>query len=295
LRALVIGGAGFIGSSLVERLLAESWHVEVVDDLSTGSLDRLASARAGAAHTLRIHRHDISDSTTADLVERAAPDRVFFLADALGGPDPVRRIEVGVVGLVRVLEGARRLVEPPKVIKTVAAGDLHSTESTSAAVAEDVEPTATSPGTVAAVSAIAALRAYRTGSSVEHTVLVLADVYGPSMPVRGDLGIALGAAVAGVGRLVDRGFDLIHLDDTVDALVRAASRGDGLVVNVSSGGVVPAAEVVAALTGLGATVELGGSPAGPTVPPLDNGRAQIHLGWTPFTPLGTGLGSTVTV
>ena len=51
MRALVVGGAGFIGSSLVERLLAESWHVEVVDDLSTGSLDRLAAARADAAHT----------------------------------------------------------------------------------------------------------------------------------------------------------------------------------------------------------------------------------------------------
>jgi nucleoside-diphosphate-sugar epimerase len=83
----------------------------------------------------------------------------------------------------------------------------------------------------------------------------------------------------------------VHLDDTVDALVRAASRADGLVVNVASGGVVRGSDVVAVLTGLGTTVELAAPVAGPTVPALDNGRAQIHLGWTPFTPLATGLES----
>jgi UDP-glucose 4-epimerase len=292
-RALVVGGAGFIGSSLVERLLAERWHVEVVDDLSSGSLERLAEARAGADRALRIHRHDIGDATTADLVERAAPDRIFFLADPVGEPDPVRRVEVGVVGLVRVLEGASRLVEPPKIVLTLAAADLYAgLDEAAGPITEDAEVRAVGAGGAAAVAALAALRAYRIGSSIEHTVIVLSEVYGPDMPVRGDLGMALAAASDSGRVLVDRRFDLVYLDDTVDALVRAASRADGLLVHVSSGDPVPGAEIASTLTDLGRPVALAGARS-VLIPALDIGRAEIHLGWKPFTTLANGLDALV--
>jgi len=58
MRAMVTGGAGFIGSALVDRLLAEGHEVDVVDDLSTGSLTHLAEARATGGKALRIHQLD---------------------------------------------------------------------------------------------------------------------------------------------------------------------------------------------------------------------------------------------
>ncbi len=293
MRALVVGGAGFIGSSLVERLLAEGWHVEVVDDLSSGSLDRLTEARAGADRLLRIHRHDIGDTTTADLVERAAPDRIFFLAEPVGEPDPVRRVEVGVVGLVRVLEGASRLVEPPKIILTLAAADLYAgADDAAGPLTEDAEARAVGARGAAAMAALAALRAYRIGSSIEHTVLVLSEVYGPDMPVRCDLAVALAAGRDQSSVLVDRRFDLVYLDDTVDALVRAATRADGLLVHISSGDTVPGEQIASTLTDLGRPIAVADAASVPT-PVLDIGRAEIHLGWKPFTPLASGLDALV--
>jgi UDP-glucose 4-epimerase len=64
-RALVTGGAGFIGSTLVDRLLAEGHTVDVVDDLSTGSLSNLADARAAAGHQLTVHQIDICSPAAA--------------------------------------------------------------------------------------------------------------------------------------------------------------------------------------------------------------------------------------
>src|SRR5579862_7553000 len=80
MRALVTGGAGFIGSVLVDRLLAEGNEVDVVDDLSTGSLVNLAEARAAGGKALRIHQLDIRLPEMIDLAARRKPAVIFHLA-----------------------------------------------------------------------------------------------------------------------------------------------------------------------------------------------------------------------
>ena len=75
-RALVVGGAGFIGSHLVERLLLDGIAVEVVDDLSTGSLAHLADARAMGA-SLKIHHLSAADDDFVGLVSLRRPDVVY--------------------------------------------------------------------------------------------------------------------------------------------------------------------------------------------------------------------------
>src|SRR5437764_15295368 len=80
MRALVTGGAGFIGSNLVDRLLAEGHEVDVVDDLSTGNLANLATARAESGHKLSFQRIDIRDPAVVDLIQRRQPEVVFHLA-----------------------------------------------------------------------------------------------------------------------------------------------------------------------------------------------------------------------
>src|SRR5579875_3296900 len=111
MRALVTGGAGFIGSALVDRLLAEGHEVDVVDDLSTGGLHNLAEARAAGGKALRIHQLDIALPEMVELVARRRPEVVFHLAAQASVPvsiaEPVFDARVNVLGTLNVLEAAR--------------------------------------------------------------------------------------------------------------------------------------------------------------------------------------------
>ena len=70
MKGLVTGGAGFIGSTLVDRLLAEGWAVDVVDDLSSGNLANLGEARADRSNEISFHQIDICSAGVVELVER---------------------------------------------------------------------------------------------------------------------------------------------------------------------------------------------------------------------------------
>src|SRR5215475_8055101 len=104
MRAIVTGGAGFIGSHLVDALLARGDEVHVVDNLSTGSTDNLAS-------TAELHEVDIRDPALEQLAGRLHPEAVFHSAARADVGTSVERpafdADVNVVGTVRVLEAAR--------------------------------------------------------------------------------------------------------------------------------------------------------------------------------------------
>ena len=114
---LVTGGAGFIGSTLVDRLLAEGHTVDVIDDLSTGSLANLSDARTSAGHQLTVHQMDVRSSEVVDLMVRRRPEVVFHLAAQadvrVSVVDPVFDADVNVIGTLRVLEGARAAQAEP--------------------------------------------------------------------------------------------------------------------------------------------------------------------------------------
>ena len=111
MRALVTGGAGFIGSTLVDRLLAEGYAVDVIDDLSSGTLANLAEARANRDHELKVHQIDIRDGAVVDLIARRRPEVIFHLAAQADVRVSVARpafdAEVNILGSINVLEGAR--------------------------------------------------------------------------------------------------------------------------------------------------------------------------------------------
>ena len=108
-KALVTGGAGFIGSHLVERLLREGNHVIIVDNLSTGSVQNIAAVRDNAR--LEFIKGDIRDAALIEpIVQRC--DVIFHLAAAVGvqliADDPVRTIETNIAGTQVVLEAANK-------------------------------------------------------------------------------------------------------------------------------------------------------------------------------------------
>ena len=128
MRTMVTGGAGFIGSTLVDRLLVEGHEVDVIDDFSTGSLANLADARASAGRALTIHHLDITAPAVIDLMARRRPELVFHLAAQADVRVSVARpafdAEVNIVGSLHVLEGARQ-AETERVIFAASGGTLY--------------------------------------------------------------------------------------------------------------------------------------------------------------------------
>ena len=111
MKALITGGAGFIGSTLADRLLAEDWSVDVADDLSSGNLGNLADARTVGDRRFSFHRIDIRNAAITDLIATRTPDVVFHLAAQadvrVSVAKPQFDAEVNLVGLLNVCEGAR--------------------------------------------------------------------------------------------------------------------------------------------------------------------------------------------
>ncbi len=119
MRALVVGGAGFLGSHVVDRLLAEGHTVDVVDDLSTGSLANLGPARAAHVGSLKFHNLDVRVPELADLLARLQPDVAVHLAVPTtgAGPDLLSRALGGTANLLDALVGLGRRCEgrrPPQ-------------------------------------------------------------------------------------------------------------------------------------------------------------------------------------
>jgi UDP-glucose 4-epimerase len=142
-RVLVVGGAGFLGSHLVERLLAEGHEIEVVDDLSTGAIANLGAARSDARMSgrLRIHTLDAAVPELADLLSRREPDVVVHLAPVAGRA--VLAASVGVASVTKIVAVDAALAEP-----LAAARVEHQVDFTVVDVAAEVHGPRVRSGTV---------------------------------------------------------------------------------------------------------------------------------------------------
>ena len=268
----MIGGAGFIGSHLVDRLLASGCVVDVVDDLATGSLAHLAEARATLG-TLRIQQLDARRPELAELVARRRPAVLYVLAPFVDETSPVEVVASWLNVALASMDAARRASRAPGDVKVVAAlpgsafyGDLPARDLPAR---EDGPRRPSSVAGVAADAVVDLLALHRDLHAVEFTAVALASVYGPrrSSPLVG-------------ARRASR--DLLHVDEAAEALVRAGVRAGGLVVNVGSGVSTPLAKYLDAV----AQEAVAGGPARTALSPA---RARLHLGWKPWVGVENGL------
>ncbi len=304
MQALVTGGAGFIGSALVDRLLAEGHAVDVVDDLSSGSLANLAEARADRSNALKVHQVDIRDPAVIEVIGRRRPEVIFHLAAQADVRVSVARpgfdAEVNILGSLNVLEGAR-LGGTRKVVFASSGGTIYGEPAPADLPVKESHPQQPlSPYGVAKRVVTDYLHVYRELHALEFTSLAMANIYGPRQDPHGEAGVVAifaGLLLAGKPCTVfgdgTQTRDFVYVDDAVDAFVRAADRGSGLLCNIGTGVETSVNELYAAMAAAaGVTDPAVSAPARPgelARSALDPGRAALHLGWEPWTDLATGV------
>ncbi|MSO79707.1 MAG: NAD-dependent epimerase/dehydratase family protein [Acidimicrobiia bacterium] len=306
MRVLVTGGAGFIGSTLVDRLLAEGYDVDVVDDLSTGSLGNLADARAQLQQKMTFQRLDVRSDAMRELILHRKPEVVYHLAAQadvrVSVTNPMLDAEVNIIGSLNVIQAALD-AGARKVVFSGSGGTLYGVPD-AMPTREGHPQRPLSPYGVSKKAVGDYLHYFREIHGLEYSVLALANVYGPRQDPHGEAGVIAifaGKLLAGERPTIfgdgEQTRDFVFVDDVVDAFARAIDKADGLIVNIGSGietSVQQLFDLMAAATDYPEPARYAPARAGELRrSALDPGRAAIHLGWKPFTTLEEGTTRTV--
>lgn len=298
MRALVTGGAGFIGSHLVDALVAGGAQVLVLDDLSRGRKG-FVNPRASFV------RADLAAPEAAEAVLRFGPEVVFHLAAQASVPaslaDPVADARTNVLGTLNLLEACRRAGTRKVVYASSAAvyGDPRYLP-----IDEQHPLSPLSPYGVSKYTVELYLGVYQAMHGLDWTVLRYANVYGPRQDALGE-----GGVVAVFVERLRRGEpldvfgdgeqtrDFIYVGDVVRANLAAAYAGSGRVLNIGTGRATSVNTLIAELAALaGRPLKARYLPARPgdiRHSYLANGEARRSLGWEPAVALTEGLRMTV--
>ena len=304
---LVTGGAGFIGSHLCDRLLAEGHRVIAVDDLTTGRIANLGEAR-GYGKEFTFFNMDVRADGLLPLFERHRPEVVMHLAAQSGVrpslESPSFDASVNIMGTLNVLECSTR-TGVRKVVYAASGGTLYGeprklpVKETAASAGHPL-----SPYGISKKVAVDYLGFYERYRGVDFTALALANVYGPRQDPHGEAGVIAifsskmlageAPAIFGDGNQTR---DYVFVDDVVHGFALAADHGSGKLVNIGTAiesSVNGLYRMLADLTGFS------GEPGHGPAPPgelrrcsLDIALAASALGWRPWTHLEDGLGETV--
>jgi UDP-glucose 4-epimerase len=307
MRTLVTGGAGFIGSNLVDALLARGDEVTVLDDLSTGRRVNLEGALAGGA---RLAEVDVRDGAAVGaLLADARPELVFHLAAQIdvrrSVEDPFFDAAVNVGGTANVLEAARA-AGVGRVIFVSTGGALYGEGADKQLPLPESTPIAPLSGYgQSKFAAEGYLGLFERLHGLSGMSLRLGNVYGPRQDPLGEAGVV--AIFCGLlkngGRPTVYGDgtqtrDYIYVGDVVSAALAASDTRLGGAVNIGTGREASVLDLVDILAGLEGredfTPEFAPERAGEVQRiSLDAGLAARELGWTPQTTLEQGLAQTL--
>jgi UDP-glucose 4-epimerase len=304
---LVTGAAGFIGSNLCDRLLAEGKRVVGVDDLSRGRIANLAEAR-GYGPQFTFYNMDIRAEGLGTIFDRHQPEVVMHLAAQMQvGPsvhDPAFDASINVLGLINVLATAAT-VGTRKVVFASSGGTIYGNPR-SLPVKETARKGSrpTSPYGITKKVAEDYLAFYRATHGLDYASLALANVYGPRQDPQGEAGVIAIFAyrmLAGERPTIfgdgNQTRDYVFIDDVAHAFSLAADKGSGALVNIGTSLETTVGRIYQLLAGI---IGFKGEPAyGPlpegevTRSALDVTLADKTLGWKPWTHLEDGLRETV--
>lgn len=299
MRVLVTGGAGFIGSHIVDALLAGGFRVCVLDNLSTGKLENLNPG-------VNFYHGDLRDKELLrEIMERERPGVVIHQAAQASVPrsikDPGCDAGVNVLGSINLLEACRQYGVRKVIYASSAAvyGNPKYLPLDEGHPAELLSPYGISKYTVEHY-----LKVYKSLYGLDFTVLRYANVYGPRQDAAGEGGVVAIFAdrllkgtqpeIYGDG---EQTRDFVYVKDVAAANVAALDRAGGEVLNISTGVATSVNKLLAVMK------EIAGSSAEARYCPerpgdirhsyLDNSRAKRLLGWRPRFGLREGLRETM--
>jgi len=303
-KAIVTGGAGFIGSHLVDLLVDQGWELLVLDDLSSGRMEHIAPARRRGKVTVLVE--DVRAPELAGAAVRFAPEVIFHLAAQSkvrpSVEDPLRDASINVLGTVNVLlaavrAGARRVVFASSGGAIYGGGArLPATERTT--------KRPESPYGITKKIVEDYFRWFKETYGLQYVLCALANVFGP----RQDPGLEGGVTAIFAKAMLEgrrptifgdgsQTRDYVYVGDVVDAFSRAADAGNGVLLNIGSGretSVLALYEMLARITGFPMRPEFTDPKPGDIARSVVNaGRAKAVLRWEAWTPLEEGLRRTV--
>jgi UDP-glucose 4-epimerase len=304
MKALVTGGAGFIGSNLVDALIARGDEVVVLDDISTGRRENLERALAKGA---QLEVADVRDGGAVSLlVNRTKPDVIFHLAAQIdvrkSVADPANDARVNVEGTVNVLSAAQAH-GVPRVVNTSTGGAIYG-EGRQLPAPEDHPVAPEAPYGLSKFCAEQYCEIFHRLHGLSTVSLRYGNVYGPRQDPLGEAGVIAifcgrlleneRATIFGSG---EQTRDYVFVDDVVDANLRAAESEATGPINIGLGEEKSVLDIVEVLNG---NSDDGFEPEHAPERPgevqhiaLDPSRAREELGWEAKVELDEGLKRTL--
>ncbi len=302
-RALVSGGAGFIGSHVADLLLQEGYAVEIVDNLSSG---RKENVPRGAV----FHQLDIGSDEAAKLIRDGRFDMLFHLAAQIdvrkSVTDPVYDARINVLGTLNLLEAVRASGHQTRVVFSSTGGAIYGDFVPIPSV-EDMPKDPESPYGIAKLSVELYMGYYGRVHNIDTVALRYSNVYGPRQDPHGEAGVVAifcnkllkgeALTVFGDGRQTR---DYVFAGDVARANLAAATASlpparqvDVRAFNIGTGRETSVLELAETLRrAAGASVPLQHLPARPGELPrsaVSNQKATASLGWRPTVNLEDGL------
>lgn len=292
---LITGGAGFIGSNLVDRLRATGRSVAVIDDLSHGHAHNLTP-------DVPLHVGDIRDAAYVQrVVEDVQPVTIFHLAAQAdvrrAVAEPAFDAEVNIIGTLNVLEAARRARARCVFAST---GGAAYGEDSPRPTPETITPAPLSHYGMSKMAGEGYCHLYGRLYGLTTVILRLANVYGPRQDPHGEAGVVAIFCDALLDNGTPRVFgdggqtrDYVYVGDVADAFCAAESAPAGTICNIGTGRETSVLELIDAL---GYTGDIEHAPARTgelRQSSLDPRRAATVLDWIPRVSLADGLQETL--